>query len=491
MVNQAYLSKLGCISLKVKIEFQSVMQLLAGTLELKGTPFEQQIWNFFSEKLISEEGVLGYQTPTLSIRDVNEIPSFIVRSRKHGIMIFNIIDDKIISISEDDDFWLAKESGYIYSPDVVVSKYYQNLLARLSDDSKLFNRKKNTLNFEIKRYIIFAANMSHEIISILDGSDFFTCEALYVDDWKARLEEILVDETNKISSEMLDLVDSLIEGTDIYKKTKKQKIPLEPQTINDYIKISLDHTWKLDNIQRSVALQIPSGPQRIRGLAGTGKTIILCMKAANAHKIFSDYKILFVFNTLSMYPQIEKHISDYYTWETKTPFNKENLNIRHAWGGKNVRGLYSEICEDLGIRPKTFYDVRHLSDPNTAIFEDLLKLHKNDITPKYDLVLIDEAQDFSPAFFEVIYLLTKEEKRIVWAYDEFQSLKELQIREPENLFGSKEDGTPNMPNSVLEGEYTGSIRKDFVLPNSYRNPKINLLIAHGIGLVRWSGLAAH
>lgn len=210
------------------------------------------------------------------------------------------------------------------------------------------------------------------------------------------------------------------------------------------------------------------------------------MKAANAHKTFEDFNILFVFNNLSMYSQIEKYIQDYYVWETKTLFNPDKLQVRHAWGGKTIRGVYSDICEELGIRAKTYYDVRHLDDPNNIIFEELLANYRDQIKPKYDLILIDEAQDFSPAFFEIMYLLAKDEKRIVWAYDEFQSLRELRIREPEELFGKKSNGEPNLPNSVLEGEYIGNIQKDFVLPNSYRNPRVNLLIAHGIGLGLYS-----
>ena len=37
----------------------------------------------------------------------------------------------------------------------------------------------------------------------------------------------------------------------------------------------------LDDEQEKVALEIAPGPQRIRGLAGTGKTLLLAMKAAH------------------------------------------------------------------------------------------------------------------------------------------------------------------------------------------------------------------
>ena len=47
----------------------------------------------------------------------------------------------------------------------------------------------------------------------------------------------------------------------------------------------------LDAYQKKAALEISNGPQRIRGLAGSGKTIILALKAAYLHTAFPDKKI--------------------------------------------------------------------------------------------------------------------------------------------------------------------------------------------------------
>ena len=257
--------------------------------------------------------------------------------------------------------------------------------------------------------------------------------------------------------------------------------------MNDFIKKSLHQTFKLDSTQRQVALQIPNGPQRIRGLAGTGKTIILCMKAALAHKFYPKLQILFVFNTQSMYNQVEDLISKYYFNETGKMPDFSRLNILHAWGGSNKPGLYYNTARSIGIQPLNYMNVRRSADPLDAIFGDLIKNHKSNLTPFYDMVLIDEAQDFPSSFFETIFYLTKEsngstQKRIIWAYDEFQSLTDIKIKEPEELFGLDKSGSPNMPNNILDGVYKGNIKKDFVLPNSYRNPRITLMVAHGLAL---------
>ena len=89
----------------------------------------------------------------------------------------------------------------------------------------------------------------------------------------------------------------------------------------------------LDEDQVNAALSIAPGPQRIRGLAGTGKTVLLAMKAANIHLRYPDKKILFTFNTQSLYNQIQNLITKFYrNYSDKDP-DWDNLHIRHAWDG--------------------------------------------------------------------------------------------------------------------------------------------------------------
>ena len=51
----------------------------------------------------------------------------------------------------------------------------------------------------------------------------------------------------------------------------------------------------LDADQKRAALQIIDAPQRIRGLAGSGKTIVLTMKAAQIHASSPDSRILYTY----------------------------------------------------------------------------------------------------------------------------------------------------------------------------------------------------
>ena len=41
--------------------------------------------------------------------------------------------------------------------------------------------------------------------------------------------------------------------------------------------------YDLDIQQETIAKAIPPGPQRIRGIAGSGKTVLICQRAAIMH----------------------------------------------------------------------------------------------------------------------------------------------------------------------------------------------------------------
>ncbi len=460
------------------------MQKLPGLIEINNNPTELSVWDQIVGIIDEKPGIIGYQFPSLGVVNKDEISTFFIRSVELGIILFQLIDGKVNKII-DDEFWEINENE-VYSPDIILTNFYQEIKNRLSKDTILFNRKEEKLVFEVRRFLIFYGNTRIELEGLYSFNQNIINDFIARDELDEKLLQIFNNKNYGIKQELIDNIDSLLEGTDSYSKARREKLVSEPKTIQDYLKMSLENTFKLDEIQRSVAMQIPAGPQRIRGLAGTGKTIILCLKAALAHKMFPNFKILFVFNTQSMYSNIERNIQNYFIRETKSMINTDKLEILHAWGGKTTKkGLYSSICDDLDIKPLTLYDLNRSSDSLDKIYLQLLQNHKSDLTPKYDLVLVDEAQDFYPSMFEVLFLLTKGDetsKRIVWAYDEFQSLKDLKIREPEDLFGTKISGEPNMPNTVLEGEYRGGIKKDFVLPNSYRNPRITLMVAHGVGL---------
>ena len=246
----------------------------------------------------------------------------------------------------------------------------------------------------------------------------------------------------------------------------------------------------LDQWQKKAAIEVPEGPQRIRGLAGSGKTVVLALKAAYLHAQHPDWDILVTYHTRSLNQQFIDLV-ERFTFETSGDKpNWDKLRIIHSWGSFREPGVYSEVVASLNLVPINYADAKSRYGMDAAfagicneLQPYLAKLHKN---PKYDAILIDEAQDLPASFFRIIYAITKKPKRIIWAYDELQNLRNTIMPTVGDLFGRDKKGHPLISVSNLEDR----AKQDIVLPVCYRNTPWALTMAHalGFGIYRAKGL---
>lgn len=87
------------------------------------------------------------------------------------------------------------------------------------------------------------------------------------------------------------LVESLQKIASI-KPRKKRRNVKNAGSKGDIIKKIEKEIANLDQWQKKAALEIVEGPQRIRGLAGSGKTIVLALKAAYLHAQYPEWDIV-------------------------------------------------------------------------------------------------------------------------------------------------------------------------------------------------------
>ena len=239
----------------------------------------------------------------------------------------------------------------------------------------------------------------------------------------------------------------------------------------------------LDRLQSKAVIETIDGVQRIRGLAGSGKTIVLALKAAYLHAQHPRWKIAVTFNTRSLKDYFKKLINGFLIEQTGEEPNWDNLRVINSWGAPGSQdrdGIYHQFCQTHEI------DYYNLTSARNRFGRDN-ELHKvvtdalnavTKIIPTYDAILIDEAQDFSPAFLRLCYLMLKDPKRLVYAYDELQNLTEEGLPSVEEIFGSK-NGKPlvtfTSETNNLEGQ------RDIILEKCYRNSRPVLVSAHGLG----------
>ena len=275
------------------------------------------------------------------------------------------------------------------------------------------------------------------------------------------------------------LVESLQKIASIKPRKKRENVK-NSGSKGDIIKKIEKEIANLDQWQKKAALEIVDGPQRIRGLAGSGKTIVLALKAAYLHAQYPEWDIVVTYYTRSLWQQYRDLITKFVFEFSRDEPNLDKLHLFHAWGSQSEQGLYSEIARSIGQVPINFANAKLKYGREGAfsgICNELNQIMPKDYKPLYDLLLIDEAQDMPAPFFKLAYRCVKNPKRIVWAYDELQNLSSSIMPSIEEMFGSDENGKPlvelkNEPDEPMQ---------DIILPVCYRNPPWALALAHSLG----------
>lgn len=275
------------------------------------------------------------------------------------------------------------------------------------------------------------------------------------------------------------LVESLQKVSGIKPRKKRENVKISGSKGDKIRKIEKEIA-NLDQWQKKAALEIVEGPQRIRGLAGSGKTIVLALKAAYLHAQYPEWDIVVTYYTRSLWQQYHDLINKFYFEFAKDEPNWNKLHLFQSWGSFLEQGLYSEIARSAKLIPINYTNARLKYGRDTAfsgVCAELLDTLSEDYQPQYDVVLIDEAQDMPAAFFGLVYRSVNQPKRIVWAYDELQNLGSTMMPSIEEMFGKDETGASlveliNKPDQPTQ---------DIILPVCYRNPPWSLALAHALG----------
>ncbi|OHT78139.1 hypothetical protein BKG69_15955 [Mycobacteroides chelonae] len=240
----------------------------------------------------------------------------------------------------------------------------------------------------------------------------------------------------------------------------------------------------LDNRQHRAVLETIDGVQRIRGLAGSGKTIILALKAAYLHSRHPSWTIAVTFYTRSLKEQFVRLITTFCIEQTGQEPDWQRLHIINAWGGRggmSRTGIYKRFCDENNVE---YYDLQSASETfgKTNAFggavQAALAQAPNPV-PVYDVILVDEAQDFPAAFLRLCYWMLDNNRRLVYAYDELQSLTGEGLPDATEIFGADANGKPLV--SFKWEPYDQGARRDIVLEKCYRNSRPVLTSAHALG----------
>ena len=374
-------------------------------------------------------------------------------SKDKGLVIFNLIENKNID-------------NYQNIQDDCANK----VEAKLRGYKELMNKRKLCVDINVITFAPFVKNLKDL------NEDYPLCN-------NNNLEEFI----KKLNSENSDYYTKLISALQYVSTIRKGKKRREISNIYSKgakLQALEDSIANLDNRQSQAVIETVQGVQRIRGLAGSGKTIVLALKAAYLHAQHPEWKIAITFNTRSLKGELRKLINTFYIEQTNEEPNWEKLQIIHAWGssgGGQNNGIYYTFCSLNNVPYFDYITARNMygiKDPFGEICEKALSEVKNTIVETFDVILVDEAQDFSPSFLRMCYEMLKSPKRLVYAYDELQNLRMQSLPSPEKIFGNLENGTPKVKFGISK---EGEPQQDIILEKCYRNSRPTLVTAHALG----------
>ena len=352
------------------------------------TPGEAALLNFLIKNLSDEFEI--YFQPDLN----GDKPDVVIVRKGYGVMIIEVKDWDINNYELDcEKNWVLKNIRNNYgkqkieeSPLKQVQKYKENLF-NLHIEDLLAKKIINSKYFSIVSCAVYFHNASKKQIDELgDNHDFI--DLFGYDNLTPKIF-LQVLSKRSLSKKPSDLFDDHLYHS--FKRFFQPTIHTIEQGINMVYSIE----------QNKLIQKVLPKHQKIRGVAGSGKTIILAKKAVDAHKRTSSKILILTYNiTLKNYihDAISK-VREYFEWKNfyitnyhqfiNTQANNVNLKIKNLdeYENENLFGGYEDRIE------------------------------------KYDSIFIDEIQDYETEWIRIIkkYFLASDGEFIVFG-DEKQNI---------------------------------------------------------------------
>ncbi len=486
----------------------------------------QKVWDAVKSAFSSRKSSIGYwRYPLfLQVGDRRKEPDILVVDQEWGIIAIEVCTAKIEQITSVNNNYIdfsdeRFKENYSLSN---ISKYVQ-ILRTYCDQEPIRGSESDIQNKVIGRTLIAFPYISTEewhkkgFSGTEEGLPFLFNNQMGEAGLRSRIEKAkFTIEGQSLNDSQYRTLLTVVSGNSILRKPLKTINSSDSQSRYNILVEAQKLMYEWDVKQEWVGKSIPPGPQRVRGIAGSGKTVLFSQKAVIMHLKHPEWKVAFVFFTRSLYDQIEKLFELWIERFTNGEIqykNDPNSNLRvfHAWGAQERDGLYGEICKIEGVTKLKPFDKQRSPNDNLAYGCRNFLVIKPKFNPVFDALIIDEGQDLiseddlkftsengekKQAIYWLAYQSLKSvseddptQKRLIWAYDEAQTIHSqgAVVPEAKEVFGKE---LSSLIGGRGGGIYLGDIRKAYDMECCYRTPGDILMVAYalGVGLLRTQGI---
>lgn len=295
--------------------------------EPSGEPGEQSelpIWNNVKKAFANREGIAYWRYPLFTddkkggrgTKRKYKEPDILIVDRELGLVLIEVKGCRLEQVEQiNGPLWHMSADFYerTITPVRQVNRHAQDLLRYCNREDELtecityrlliglpkINRNQWTDKFgrlpSVPSVVCKGEAGSQLLLHISDTAPIVQRKRLSDNQWRVLMGVIAGHVSKDDASPCMD---------ESFSITEPSEISIITQRINIVDRIE-NRLFELDLQQERIGKQIPPGPQRIRGIAGSGKTIVLCQRAAHLFLKHPDWDIALIFSPASSMSKCE------------------------------------------------------------------------------------------------------------------------------------------------------------------------------------------
>ena len=378
---------------------------------------ERKVYQLLEHTFKSENAIIWHEPKAL-----NRYTDFIIWLPEHGLLVIEVKDwskDRFETLNPDTftgRFYNKNDYKVVLvkNPESQVRKCMLNILNEFKKSSIFLQNSgpyKGNIKFPITSCVIYTELKQSDADSIgLSLPSISTVhKTIFKDDLRLVAENKIFKQ--KLINAFKDVTFPFEKLS--YAEEKFLRYMIFPEIrVNEFTQDELftvkpQEIKALDLSQESIAKNIGDGHRILKGVAGSGKTLVLACRAKYLKTIYPDYKILVVCYNNSLCNHLCQMFGD--------DFN-EKIEVL------NFHSLVKSVTNTKLFILKNEKQAEYNSRVGNILI-DHLEQNKIDQANLYDAILIDEGQDFAQEWIIGLSKLVKAEtNNILFCYDPAQNI---------------------------------------------------------------------
>lgn len=378
---------------------------------------ERKVYQLLEHTFKSENAIIWHEPKAL-----NRYTDFIIWLPEHGLLVIEVKDwskDRFKTLNPDTftgRFYNKNDYKVVLvkNPESQVRKCMLNILNEFKKSSIFLQNSgpyKGNIKFPITSCVIYTELKQSDADSIgLSLPSISTVhKTIFKDDLRLVAENKIFKQ--KLINAFKDVTFPFAKLS--YAEEKFLRYMIFPEirvnefTQDELFTIKPQEIKALDLSQESIAKNIGDGHRILKGVAGSGKTLVLACRAKYLKTIYPDYKVLVVCYNNSLCNHLRQMFGD--------DFNEKIAVL-------NFHSLVKSVTNTKLFILKNEKQAEYNSRVGNILI-DHLEQNKIDQANLYDAILIDEGQDFAQEWIIGLSKLVKAEtNNILFCYDPAQNI---------------------------------------------------------------------